>query len=169
MKFKNEKHEYEYEKLFTYEVELTKLRWIVFLVLFTVSLIIPGLALRGAENIQSLEPWAQYAIAFGFLVYLTAIYHYWWHHRISHRIRDRLKKIEEDEKIEIVNIIRVRPKCCGFRLYFHWAIWIIGLAYALLTYLTVELVFFLYFIGGLIVSIFFLAMIYKIIPNKSHD
>lgn len=173
MKFKdeNEKHQYEYEKLFEYEVELTKSRWTVFAALFMVSLLIPGIVLKGAEDIKSLDPWAKYAIAFGFLVYLAAIYHYWWHHRISHRIRDRLKEIEEKEGIEIMIVARgERPKIeiGSFKLYFyyHWSIWILGLAYGILTYLIVEKMFFLYYIGGLIASIVILAVVYKFLKKE---
>ena len=163
MKFKDEKSQYEYEKLLAYETELTKSRWTVFAVLFSVSLLIPGIALRGVVGVQSLDPWAKYAIAFGFLVYLTATYHYWWYHRISHRIRAKLKEIEENEGIVIMKI-RERPKIGPFKIHFHWMIWILGLAYALLTYLIVGTVFFLYFIGGLIISIFILAVIYSFLP-----
>jgi len=125
MNFKDEKKKFEYEKLFAYEMELTKLRWTVFiaLFLFSVSLIIAGFVLQG--NTSSLASWAKYAIAFGFLVYLTATYHYFWHHRISHRIRDRLLEIETSEGIDIIT--KVCKRIGGFfRPYFHWAIWIMG-------------------------------------------
>jgi hypothetical protein len=163
MDFNDEKKKYEYEKLFAYDIELTKLRWTVFAALFTVSLIIPGIVLRGA--VQSLEPWAKYAISFGFLIYLTATYHYWWHHRISHCIRDKLKEIENEEGIDIIKTIRKRPP----GLYFHWAIWILGLAYAILTLLIVGKVFFLYYIGSLIISIFILAVLYKIFKKEKEE
>lgn len=166
-KDENEKKKYEYEKLFEYDLELTKLRWTVFAALFSVSLIIPGIVLRG--NVQELTPWAKYAIAFGFLVYLTATYHYLWHHRISHRIRDRLKEIEKSEKIDIITTVRKRPGCRLFRPYFHWAIWILGLAYASLTFLIVGKVFFLYYIGSLIISIVILAVLYKIFEKEKKD
>lgn len=167
MKFKEEKHQFEYEKLFGYEIELTKSRWTVFAVLFTVSLLIPGIVLQGAEDIQSLDQWAKYAIAFGFLVFLAAVYHYWWHHRISHHIRDRLKEIEEKEGIEIMIVARgERPKIGPFYLYYHWSIWILGLAYAILTYLVVGEVFFLYYIGGLIAVIVIFALVYKLLKKE---
>lgn len=167
MDFKDEKKKYEYEKLFTYDIELTKSRWTVFATLFTVSLIIPGIVLRG--DVQSLALWAKYAIAFGFLVYLTATYHYFWHHRISHRIRDRLKEIEKSEKIDIITTVRKRPDCRLFRPYFHWAIWILGLAYAYLTFLIVGKVLFLYYIGSLIISIVILAVLYKIFKKEKEE
>jgi len=160
MKFTNEKLKYEYEKLFDYDIELTKLRWTVFAALFSVSLLIPGFALKDTTGIQSLEPWAKYAIAFGFLVYLAAYYHYWWFHRISHLIRKRLKEIEELEDIKIIRI-RKRPKIGPFKIYFHWMIWILGLAYAFLTYQIVGCTLFLYFIGVLIGTFIFIAVISK--------
>jgi len=161
MNFKDEKKKFEYEKLFAYEMELTKLRWTVFAALFSVSLIIPGIVLRG--DIKSLESWAKYATAFGFLVYLTATYHYFWLHRISHRIRDRLVEIEKNEGIDIITTVRKRPGGGFLKPYFHWAIWILGAAYLYLTFLIVGKVFFLYYIGSLILSILILAVLYNII------
>jgi sterol desaturase/sphingolipid hydroxylase (fatty acid hydroxylase superfamily) len=163
MGFTDEKKKFEYEKLFAYDMELTKLRWAVFiaLFLFSVSLIIVGFVLQG--NTSSLASWAKYAIAFGFLVYLTATYHYFWHHRISHRIRDRLVEIEKSEGIDIITTVRKRPGGGFLKPYFHWAIWIMGAAYLYLTFLIVGKVFFLYYIGSLILSILILAVVYNII------
>ncbi|UCH93990.1 MAG: hypothetical protein JSV88_27490 [Candidatus Aminicenantes bacterium] len=165
MKFKDERRQYEYEKLFAYDIELTKFRWTVFAALFSVSLIMLGIALRGA--VESLKPWAKYAIAFGFLVYLTATYHYFWHHRVSHRIRDRLNEIEKIEGFDVITTVRKRPRF--FAPYFHWAILILGLAYAVLTFLIVGKVLFLYYIGGLIISIVILAVLYKIFKKDEEE
>ncbi len=169
MKFKDDKNQYEYEKLFAYDLELTKLRWTVFAALFSVSLIILGLALNTAGKIPELKQWTKYAIAFGFLVYLTAAFHYWWHHKISHRIRRRLKELESSAGIEIVKIIRIRPRWCCFKIYFHWAIWIWGLAYAFLTFIIVKTLFFICFIGGLILLVIIFALGNKIFPGKSEE
>ena len=168
MKFKNAKHQYEYEKLLAYEIELTKTRWTVFAAFFSVSFVIAGFALRGGKDIQNLDPWSKYAIVFGFLVYLAATCHYFWYHKISHRIRSKLKEIETEEDLEIMKI-RIRPKCCGFSLHFHWVIYILGLAYAVLTCMAVGYVFFLYFIGALIVSVVILALIYKLLPEQPFE
>lgn len=179
MKFKNEKLQYEYEKLFAYDIELTKLRWTVFAALFSVSLLIPGFALKDTTGIQSLEPWAKYAVAFGFLVYLAAYYHYWWFHRISHLIRKRLEEIEKSEDIKIIRI-RIRPEidlskiCKGLKInpikiYFHWMIWILGLAYAFLTYQIVGCPLFFFFIGvliGVIIIIVVISKLWEIIKAK---
>lgn len=169
MKFKDDKNQYEYEKLFAYDLELTKLRWTVFAALFSVSLLIPGLVFRAAEKAQEFSLWTKYAVVFGFLVYLTAMYHYWWHHKISHRIRKRLKEIEKKEGIEIMTAIRIRPKCFCIKIYFHWAIWIMGLAYAILTSMIVKSLLFVYCVGGLILLIIICIVGNKIFPEKSED
>lgn len=168
MKFKDEKKQYEYEKLFAYETELTKSRWTVFSALFSVSLIIPGIVLRGNRDVLPSEIWAKYTIIFGFLVYLTATFHYWWYHRISHRIRAKLKAIEESEGIEIIKI-RVRPTIGPFKIHFHWMIWILGLAYSILTFLIVGTIYFLYFIGTLLGAIIVLAAIYSFLPIEPFE
>jgi sterol desaturase/sphingolipid hydroxylase (fatty acid hydroxylase superfamily) len=164
MIFEDEKQQYVYEKLYAYDIELTKLRWAVFTALFSVSLIIAGLALKRDPGTQTFELWAKYAIAFGFLVYLTAAFHYWWHHRISHHIRKELKVIEEKTNIKIIRI-RKRPS----KLHFHWMIWILGLAYAFLTYKIVEVHFFLWFIGALIVALVFFAVLYRFLPDEPFE
>jgi hypothetical protein len=89
-------------------------------------------------------------------LFLTSFY-------VNNRLRPKFKKIEETEGIEIIKI-RIRPTIGPFKIHFHWMIWILGLAYALLTFLIVGTVFFLYFIGGLIISIFILAVIYSFLP-----
>ncbi|MGE5343534.1 MAG: hypothetical protein ACM3SY_18855 [Candidatus Omnitrophota bacterium] len=162
MTFKDDKRQYEYEHLLAYEIELTKSRWTVFAALFSVSLLIPVIALKDASHIQALEPWAKYAIALGFLVFLTASYHYWWYHRISHRIRNRLKEIEELEDITIIRI-RKRPELFGcIRIHFHWMLLILAIAYAFLTSQIVGPILFLYFIGVLALAFVALAIIYNI-------
>lgn len=168
MKFENEKLQYEYEKLLAYEIELTKTRWTVFAAFFSVSFVIAGFALRGGKGIHDLDLWSKYAIAFGFLVYLAAAYHYFWYHAISHRIRAKLKKIENSQGIEIINI-RIRPKCCGLKIHFHWMIWIVGLAYSVLTCMAVGPLLFLIFTGALFISIVILALIYKCLPDEPFE
>lgn len=160
MVFKDPNRQYEYEKLFAYEIELTKSRWTVFAALFSISLLIPGIVLRGSSGIQEIGLWEKCAIAFGFLVFLAAHYHYWWFHRISHFIRAKLKDIEREEGIKII-IVRDsnRPKIGPFYLYLHWMIWVLDLAYAFLTFRIVGCTIFLYFIAVLIASIFIFAVI----------
>lgn len=160
MEFKYPERKYEYEKLFEYEIELTKSRWTVFAALFSISLLIPGIVLKGSPGAQEIGLWEKCAIAFGFLVFLAAHYHYWWFHRISHFIRARLKEIEKEESIEII-IVRdcKRPKIGPFHLYLHWMIWILDLAYAFLTFWIVGSKIFQYFIGGFLISILIFAVI----------
>ena len=122
------KAEFEYQKCIELEQSLNNSRWRNFVTLISMSFLITGFSF----GFQSNELYFKLGISFGFLIFLTAVYYYYWFHNISHRLREHLLKLEEELGLSIYHIRMQRPKLLGIKIYFHWAINLWILAYILI-------------------------------------
>ncbi len=120
----------EYDYVFRLEQELNKTRWTVFTALLSVSFIIAGLVLK---EISALGPvLGRLGMIFGWLVFMAGFYHYWWFHRRAHELRVRMCELEEQISISVFRIRTIRPHIGGFKIYYHWAIDALALAYTVI-------------------------------------
>lgn len=124
----------EYRLTSSYETELYKNRWVVLTALLSTSFILMGFAL---QKITEAEPnlWQKLACTFALLIYLMGRYHYWWFHRISERLRDRLVELEKHLKFKTYTLRKERPTLFGVQLHFNWIFRIITLIYIIITIL----------------------------------
>lgn len=120
----------EYEHLARLEQELVRNRWTAFTALVSVSFLVGGLALNQMSTLQPV--FGKAGFAFGWLIFVAAFYHYWWFHRKAHHIRHHLCDLEKELRIEVYLIRTRRPELAGIKLYYHWAIDALALAYTLL-------------------------------------
>jgi hypothetical protein len=120
----------EYDYIFKLEQELNKTRWMVFTALLSVSFIIGGLVLKEAAALGPLL--TKSGMVFGWLIFMAGVYHYWWFHKKAHDLRDRMCELEEELSIEVFKIRTRRPKCLGIKIFYHWAINVLALAYTLI-------------------------------------
>jgi hypothetical protein len=120
----------EYDYIFQLEQELNKTRWMVFTALLSVSFIIAGLVLK---EISTLGPiLGKCGIAFGWMIFMAGFYHYWWFHKRAHELRDRLCELEEKLSISVFRIRSKRPVFHGVKIFYHWAIDVIAVAYTVI-------------------------------------
>ena len=120
----------EYEHGARLEQELVRNRWMFFTALLSVSFVVGGLTLN---QMSALGPvLGKGGFAFGWLIFMAAFYHYWWFHKKSHDIREHLCGLEEQLGIRVYLIRTSRPQAGGIRLYYHWAIDALAVAYTLL-------------------------------------
>jgi len=120
----------EYEQCSRLEQELGRTRWTFFTAILSVSLVVGGLALKQTEAPGAVLGKAGFA--FGWLIFLAGYYHYWWFHKILHKLRDHLCELER-KPLEIrVYIIRGERPQFGFLRHYHWAIDLLALAYTLM-------------------------------------
>lgn len=124
--------EKEYERLTVLEMETTKFRHTTFTALVSVSFLVPGLATKTASpkiTILTLTTDLNGLVfLLGFVFYLFAVFHYWWHHRYAHMYRDRLKILEKELGIQVYRL-RIRPHRGRFKMHFHFALYLIGMIY----------------------------------------
>jgi hypothetical protein len=120
----------EYEQCARLEQELVRNRWTFFTALLSVSLIVGGLALKNLNELRPLLGVS--AFAFGWLIFVAAYCHYYWFHRIAHRLRDHLCQLEDKLYIEAYIIRCKRKPLGGFLRYYHWVIDLLALAYTVL-------------------------------------
>lgn len=135
----------EYRLLSTLEQSTTIMRYSVFTAILSISFIIPAMGatvvnMKCETTIlgQSISIFPM-LFTFGFEFYCLAVFHYWWYHRYAHRYRKRLKELEQELRICIYGL-RKRPnkeinlfgkKIC-LKMHFDWALYIIGILYALI-------------------------------------
>jgi hypothetical protein len=124
----------EYRLTSFYETELYKNRWVVFTALFSTSFVLMGFALQKMSETGP-NLWHKLACTFALLIYAMGRYHYWWFHRISEKLRDRLVELEKDLGFKTYTLRKERPKVFGIRLHFNWIFRIISLAYIVTTIL----------------------------------
>ncbi|NIM16081.1 MAG: hypothetical protein GTO45_29110 [Candidatus Aminicenantes bacterium] len=120
----------EYDYIFKLEQELNKTRWMVFTALLSVSFIIGGLVLKETTALRPLL--TKSGMVFGWLIFMAGFYHYWWFHNKAHDLRDRMCELEEQLSIEVFKIRTKRPKFLGIKIFYHWAIDVVALAYTLI-------------------------------------
>jgi hypothetical protein len=120
----------EHECCARLEQELVRNRWTFFTAMLSVSFVVGGLTL---SQLGALGPLLGKAgFSFGYLIFLSGVYHYVWFHRICHKLRDRLCQLETKLGITVYIIRRERPKLDGKELYYHWAIDLLALAYTII-------------------------------------
>lgn len=120
----------EYDYLFQLERDLNRTRWTVFTVFLSVSFIIAGLVLK---EMSALGPMlGKCGMAFGWLVFMAGFYHYWWFHKRAHDLRDRMCEVEENLSISVFRIRAKRPQFRGIKVYYHWAVDVMAVAYTLM-------------------------------------
>ncbi|MBU0690697.1 hypothetical protein KKC97_01475 [bacterium] len=119
----------EYDYASKLEQELCRNRWVFFTAMLTVSLAVCGIALNQMDSATPL--FGKIAISFGWLIFAAAYYHYWWFHKITHRLRDHLCVLEKELKITvyIIRCDRTIHGCSALR--YHWVIDILALAYTM--------------------------------------
>jgi len=117
----------EFDHCARLERELVKNRWMFFTAMLTVSFAVCGLVLN---QFQALGPLLGKAGFFlGWLVFIAGYYHYWWFHRKAHDLRDHLCDVENKLQILVYRIRTRRPRFLTVRIYYHWVIDILALAY----------------------------------------
>jgi len=118
-----DKVQYEYQCCTELEQNLDSRRWGNFTTLISISFLVVGFAFGFFENII----YFKVGISFAYLIFLTAVYYYYWFHRISHNLREHLLELEKELNISIYQIRSKRPGFLGIKIYFHWAInlWIL--------------------------------------------
>ena len=120
----------EYDYVFKLEQELNKTRWMVFTAFLSVSFIIAGLVLK---EIATLGPvLGKSGMTFGWLVFMAGFYHYWWFHKRAHELRDAMCGLEEKLAINVFRIRTKRPELGGMKIYYHWAVDVMAVAYTLI-------------------------------------
>ena len=129
--------EKEYELLARLEQETTRIRYTVFTALLSVSFLLPGLAIRTESSSVVIYGNAitisKLVFLMGFLFYCFTVFHYEWYHRYSHKYRGRLKALEMKLGILIYSK-RKRLKLGPMKFHFNWTLYILGLAYATITW-----------------------------------
>ncbi len=120
----------EYDHCARLEQELVRNRWTFFTALLSVSFVVGGLTLNQLEALGPLL--GKGGFAFGWLIFVAAFYHYWWFHKKAHDLREHLCDLERRLKIEVYIIRTRRPTVAGIKLYYHWSIDILALAYTLM-------------------------------------
>jgi hypothetical protein len=124
--------ETEYERLTALEIETTKFRHSTFTALISVSFVVPGLAIKADPQVLIFMGHRvmlnRLVFLLGFVFYLFAVFHYWWHHRYAHMYRAHLKELEAELKIQVYSL-RVRPHQGRFKMHFHFALYMIGVLY----------------------------------------
>ncbi len=123
-----EKLQFEYQLCSEYERSLDNKRWSNFTILISTSFLIIGFAFGFFE----VKLYFKIGVGFAYLIFLTAVYYYFWFHRISHNLRDHLIELEKKMDLKIYQVRMMRPKFLGIKLYFHWAIILWIAAYTLI-------------------------------------
>ena len=126
----------EYDYTFKLEQELNKTRWTVFAAFLSISFVVAGLILKEMASLGPLLGKA--GMVFGWLIFMSGFYHYWWFHRRSHELRDHMCEIEEKLSINVFRIRAKRPVIAGVKLYYHWAVDVMACAYTLLLFLVLS-------------------------------
>ena len=127
---KNEEIWKEYDYIFKLEQELNKVRWTVFTALLSVSFIIAGLVLKEMDALGPVL--GKCGMTFGWLIFMAGFYHYGWFHGKAHELRDHMCKLEEKLSIHVFRIRTKRPQFAGIKIYYHWAVDTIAVAYTLM-------------------------------------
>ena len=84
--------EREYRDVATYEQEITRLRWSVYVTLSSISFAIAGYTL---SNLNDLHRGVRIAsLCFAWFVHFFGSFFYWWMHGVTHRQRKYLIKLE---------------------------------------------------------------------------
>lgn len=94
----------EYKILSNLEMETAKFRYATFIAILSISFVLPGLYFsKSSEN--SYNSYIDFCLfkihvsellfLLGFILYLFALFYYWWFHRYSHIYRKRLKELEK--------------------------------------------------------------------------
>jgi len=120
----------EYDYIFKLEQELNKTRWMVFTALLSVSFIIAGLVLKEGVTLGPIL--TKVGMVFGWLIFIVGFYHYWWFHRESHELREHMCELEEKLSISVFRIRTKRPQFYGIKIFYHWAIDVVALAYTVI-------------------------------------
>ncbi|NOT00905.1 MAG: hypothetical protein HOP29_09775 [Phycisphaerales bacterium] len=84
------------------------------------SFVVGGLTLNQLQALGRVL--GKTGFAFGWLIFMSGFYHYWWFHRKSHDLRDHLCALEESLGIHVYRIRTRRPTIAGVKIYHHWAI-----------------------------------------------
>jgi hypothetical protein len=71
-------------------------------------------------------------IGFGWLIFMAGFYHYWWFHKRAHELRNRMCELEEKLSITVFKIRTKRPKFLGIKIFYHWIIDVMALAYTMI-------------------------------------
>jgi hypothetical protein len=109
----------EYESLSNTELEITKLRWIVYTAFYAVILTLSGYIWLNPTSDVILK---KTGLITGVAVHLVACYFYFWFHRISIMYREYLKMLEQEIGLKRYSIRTNRPKIGPFTLRFYWGI-----------------------------------------------
>lgn len=120
----------EYDYIFKLEQELNKTRWMVFTALLSISFIIGGLVLKEKVTLEPLL--VKSGMGFGWLIFMAGFYHYWWFHKKSHDLRNRMCELEEQLSISVFRIRTIRFKFIGIKIFYHWAIDVLAAAYTVI-------------------------------------
>ncbi|MEW5766116.1 MAG: hypothetical protein AB1797_00615 [bacterium] len=117
----------EYDYLFKLEQKLNKTRWTVFVAFLSVSFIVACLVLKEMATLGPL--FGKCGMTFGWLVFMAGFYHYWWFHRRAHELRNRMCELEKKLAISVFIIRTNRPQLWGMKIYYHWAVDTMAIAY----------------------------------------
>jgi hypothetical protein len=130
--------ETEYRLLSHYEIELFKSRWLVFIVLLSVSFVITGLGLQQIAAKGPLLPLRLICIL-GAIVYFVGLFHYWWFHNKTCALRTRLIELEKIMGFRIHRAFQEsKPTFLSLKPKFYWLTCSLTLLYlALLIYILV--------------------------------
>lgn len=132
----------EYKILSNLEMETAKIRYATFTAILSVSFVLPGLYFsRSLENSYNSNidvcvfkiHISELLFLLGFILYLFALFYYWWFHRYSHIYRKRLKELEKKLGWNIYSL-RKRPTVKNMKFHFAWTLYSIGIIYGLITF-----------------------------------
>jgi len=84
--------ETEYANTARLEQEYTNLRWRTYTTLSVISFAIAGYVLSTVNAL--LMPGKTMTLFFAWFIHFFATFHYWWMHKLTHSLRDYLKKLE---------------------------------------------------------------------------
>jgi len=138
----------EYKILSNLEMETAKFRYATFIAILSISFVLPGLYFsKSSEN--SYNSYIDFCLfkihvsellfLLGFILYLFALFYYWWFHRYSHIYRKRLKELEKKLGWNIYSL-RKRPTVKNMKFHFAWSLYSIGIVYGLMTIRVVDIV-----------------------------
>lgn len=148
----------EYKILSNLEMETAKIRYATFTAILSVSFVLPGLYFsRSLENSYNSNidvcvfkiHISELLFLLGFILYLFALFYYWWFHRYSHIYRKRLKELEKKLGWNIYSL-RKRPTVKNMKFHFAWSLYSIGIVYGLMTIKVVDILPFFLTLGVLI-------------------
>jgi len=125
--------EREYRDVATYEQEVTRLRWSVYVTLSSISFAIAGYTL---SNLNGLHRGVRIAaLCFAWFIHFFASFFYWWMHGITHRQRKYLIGLERLLGFYHYTLRDRRPMAplrigqCRVQVKFHWVVNTISVLY----------------------------------------